>query len=1000
MAMITAGEAQNLLTNGKFESGTGHPQGWKLQAGKGEWSRDAGTGDRVLAMTGNGNDQGFWQSDPVGLARNQLYRLSFRACRGAKATGGSATAGPGQVNRDFQLDDSWRAYSFVFSQPSDADTNSIRPGQWQIKGEARFADVELVPVMAVNPRFEKGLELGEGERIHHGVYQCQIDLNGEGSDYHRTLVTNRAGFNSNRWLFQSGASVVYRHALAGFQQKEASIRVAINYYTGGSLNIEASRDGHNWATINTLSQKEPGAVVKPPQDWFPTPEIWVRLAHAGKEGQIQVNTYSYEAPLAGAAPEAVGSTYFIDVLHQNAELPVLIQHVNAPDGAGRGLVLGELINHTPKAMQLQAAVIEPNTQARFEGKTIQVSPRTPAILALPYKIDRAGLHPRLVVLKKNDGTLVFQGRFNLKLGFLNDPGFGHRLSGPKSLGVWWCESGWKVGRDRGLPSAKSGEVLMVTASAARGEYEAVQVVLRSEQSASLLSARLSPLKNSTSGEAPITASLYEVAYVPVRHPTDTTGYSDAFPDPLPPLQCPLALLGGKNQPLWLSFYVAPETAPGRYTGQLELVTSAGLARVPVQVQVYSFTMPKETHLHSALGLGAQGINRYHHLADQVQKESVYDKYLENFAQHRISPYSFFPYAPIQVQFTGEGAQKRAQLDFSRFDAAAEKWLGSGRFNSFKLPLRGMGGGTFHSRHLGELEGFTEGTPEHARLFRDYLSQIEAHLRQKGWLDKAYTYWFDEPAPKDYEFVAAGMKRLKEAAPGIKRLLTVQPEPQLQGQVEIWCGLTPQWSKPKVEERRKLGESVWWYICTGPKAPYVTEFIDHPGTELRLWPWQSWQYGVEGILIWETVYWNSDLVYPSPKLQNPWTDPMSYVTGYGNPVGFVGYWGNGDGRFLYPPRRDPEKEITPCLDAPINSIRWENLRDGMEDYEYFWMLEKAIQQAQASLAKAKLLPEAKQLLEVPPEISQDLTHFTTDPRLLLKHRERIARMIERLGGGVR
>jgi hypothetical protein len=29
------------------------------------------------------------------------------------------------------------------------------------------------------------------------------------------------------------------------------------------------------------------------------------------------------------------------------------------------------------------------------------------------------------------------------------------------------------------------------------------------------------------------------------------------------------------------------------------------------------------------------------------------------------------------------------------------------------------------------------------------------------------------------------------------------------------------------------------------------------------------------------------------------------------------------------------------------------------------------------------------------ISQDLTHFTDDPRLMLEHRARVARMIERL-----
>jgi hypothetical protein len=308
----------------------------------------------------------------------------------------------------------------------------------------------------------------------------------------------------------------------------------------------------------------------------------------------------------------------------------------------------------------------------------------------------------------------------------------------------------------------------------------------------------------------------------------------------------------------------------------------------------------------------------------------------------------------------------------------------------------MGGGTFQSRSLGELEGHPEGTPEHARLFKDYLSQVEAHLRQRGWLPKAFVYWFDEPDPKDYAFVVAGMARLKAAAPGLRRLLTEQPEPALMGHVDIWCGLTPEWTPEKVQARRAAGEEVWWYICTGPKAPYVTEFIDHPGTELRLWPWQSWQYGVKGLLIWATIYWSSPLVYPAPRLQDPWADPMSWVSGYDFPVGFISPWGNGDGRFLYPPRRDPNAPQSPCLDEPINSLRWENLRDGMEDYEYFWLLRRQIEQ----LAAAGRLPEAlgreaRGLLQVPASVSRDLTHFTVDPRPLLEHRERVAAMIERL-----
>jgi hypothetical protein len=349
---------------------------------------------------------------------------------------------------------------------------------------------------------------------------------------------------------------------------------------------------------------------------------------------------------------------------------------------------------------------------------------------------------------------------------------------------------------------------------------------------------------------------------------------------------------------------------------------------------------------------------------------------------------------MDVRFVGEGTNKHAQIDFAKFDVAAERWLDDARFSTFQLPLQGMGGGTFYERSLGELAGFKEGTPEHARLFKDYLGQVEQHLRGQGWLDKAFIYWFDEPDKKDFPFVVEGMERLKAAAPGLRRMLTKQPEPELIGNVDIWCGLTPEWTPERVRARREAGEEVWWYICTGPKAPYVTEFIDHPGTELRLWPWQSWQYGVTGLLVWATTYWTSPAAYPH-SLQNPWEDPMSWVEGYGTSAGTRSPWGNGDGRFLYPPRRDPNTATTPDLDGPINSIRWENLRDGMEDYEYFWLLDREVQRLEVAKGDAGLIAEGKRLLVVPPEVSKDLTHFTTDPRPMLEHRDKIARMIERL-----
>ncbi len=410
-----------------------------------------------------------------------------------------------------------------------------------------------------------------------------------------------------------------------------------------------------------------------------------------------------------------------------------------------------------------------------------------------FQANRARLFPLLPVLQTLLCSVLVLPAAQTN-DFLNDTRGGHWLAQTKGLGVWWCESGWKVGQERALPAQPQGKPEPVNIAAARGEFEPVQVILRPDHNAQLLWAEASPLRGKGRGMAvPIPVRIEQVAYVQVTHPTDPTCRPGWYPDPLPPLTFPLALSAGKNQPLWLTFHVPRDAGAGDYRGELKLTTSLGEVRVPLQAHVYDFTLPEETHLKSALGLGTDSINRYQGLEAKHDQEMAFANYLANFAEHRISPYSFYDYAPIDVRFVGDGTNKHAQVDFTRFDQAAARWLDGAHFNTFQLPVRGMGGGTFYSRALGELEGFKEGTPEFARLFRDYLGQVEAHLEQRGWLRKAFVYWFDEPAPKDFDFVVQGMERLNAAAPGLKRMLTVEPEPALLGHVDIWCGLTPKWT---------------------------------------------------------------------------------------------------------------------------------------------------------------------------------------------------------------
>ncbi len=334
------------------------------------------------------------------------------------------------------------------------------------------------------------------------------------------------------------------------------------------------------------------------------------------------------------------------------------------------------------------------------------------------------------------------------------------------------------------------------------------------------------------------------------------------------------------------------------------------------------------------------------------------------------------------------------FDWAAWDKAMVHGIDELGFNSFRLPVMGLGGGTFHARTEPSLLGYSEDTPQYQHAFRTYVQGLQEHLREKGWLDEAYVYWFDEPDPKDYEFVMNGFRKLKENAPDINRMLTEQIEPELAGGPNIWCPLTPAYDYELAEERRAAGDMFWWYVCTGPKAPYATLFIDHPGTELRVWLWQTWENKVEGILIWQSNYWTSDVAYPDTP-QNPYEDPMGWVTGYGTPAGTKQPWGNGDGRFIYPPEAAAGgRPAEPVLEGPVDSIRWEMLRDGVEDYEYFVILERLFE------ARRDQIPLNERgiyegLLEVPDNISKSLTEFTKDPAPIEARRDAIARAIVEL-----
>jgi len=975
--------------NADFTAGNAQgPEGWTLQGSGGRWVER-----QILEVRGNGKDSSYWRSPPCDFPPGALYHFEMRARRTAGT--GSAIAGPSFANRDyFEVPGDWKWLGHVFRTPDKPAGSYLRVGHWQAQGSLQFDAVRLTPCLPVY-KSTAGLLLGEGEMIRDGQYRFLGTYSGLGSNFHRTLTSATASFNSDRWCFGGNSQVTYRFEIPGCRFQSGEISFEVNYHTNGACTAEVSRDQTTWRPLCTHAGLGAGQATLP-NDLLPAPVLYVRLRTATPQSSFQVNQVQFQAKLDGTAPEATGQTRFADLRSQGGPLAIDQMTLATGNTLGTDVVQVVVKNTTDEPLQGPLAV-----EFRQAGKPSVSQPVQPVALdgrgAKTFRVpmpSAPGDHEVAVTLQPVGGEPTVVGLM-VTVPDLYRADYGQLLDGVSGpTAVWWCDATHKIARQRPAPTGSSPAARL---AAAKNDREAVQIVVRPTAMLKGLTATASALAGPKGAVIPAeNVKLLQVYYHFVDHPTDRTGVRDFWPDALPPLDKPLDVAADENQPLWVLVHVPADAQPGDYRGQIELKAEGFAATVPVQLHVWDFTLPARNHLDTAFGLNPETAFQYHQVKTAEDKRKLLDLYFQNFAEHRISPYDPTPLDPIRVKFQPEADPPRAELDFAAFDEAMTRAIDQYHFTNIRLPIHGMGGGTFHERYEPQIGRFGEATPQYQATFSSYVKQLESHLRAKGWLEMAYVYWFDEPDPKDYAFVRSGMERLKRYAPGLKTMLTEEPVDALAGPVDIWCPVTPNYDHQAAEKRRAQGERFWWYVCCGPKAPYCTLFIDHPATELRVWLWQTWQRDVRGILVWESNYWTSSAAYPDTP-QNPYEDPMGYVSGYSTPKGTKRFWGNGDGRFLYPPRAAAVPGASgpgPLVQAPVSSIRWEMLREGIEDYEYLYLLRDLVAKQRARLAPERV-KQLETLLEVPEAITRDMTTFTTDPDVIYARRAAIAEAIEQL-----
>ena len=521
--------------------------------------------------------------------------------------------------------------------------------------------------------------------------------------------------------------------------------------------------------------------------------------------------------------------------------------------------------------------------------------------------------------------------------------------------VWETCATFKVTPNMGVPLEKSKGIKVFSA---KNEFEPFQIILTPNRDLKDLRVSVGDLV----GPGKIIGdriSIKMVETVNVTQPTSADCSAGEYPDPLPPYQ-PGDIPAGRNTALWFTVHVPADVSAGDYKGNVTLESEGTKPiRIPVSLHVWNFALPEVSYLRTAYGHDPRGLCTWHGVTNPEDRRKVAELMNQDFIEHRIAPYLPMTLWEIDVKLV-DGEVK---ADFTEFDKGAAKFLP--KMNSYNLPF------AWRSDFL----GFKPGTPEYKKYKGAFLKQLAAHLKEKGWLDKGYAYIFDEPVPEHYPMLVEEAQMWRDA--GLTVLLTEQPEKELVGAVDIWVPVLPNYSEKPCKERQAAGDEVWWYVCCGPHHPFPNNFIDYPALDHRILHWMNWKYGVTGVLYWSTQWWQD----------NPWTTPMSYTPDHS------GTWGNGDGHLLYPAVKERSK--TPIIAGPVDSIRWEMIREGVEDYDYFRMLSDATARAESKGGKSREVAAGKKALAEVDGAICGLTDYEKDPLRLYAIRRQVAEALEKL-----
>ncbi len=516
--------------------------------------------------------------------------------------------------------------------------------------------------------------------------------------------------------------------------------------------------------------------------------------------------------------------------------------------------------------------------------------------------------------------------------------------------IWTTPPSERVFKDADVPSETGSEVKVY---AAQNEFEPFQVVVRPNASGSV------PVNVGDFGSG-ITTEIYQVKYVNIAQATDSLGKTGPYPDPLWPIGkgASVSLAGNQNTAFWFNVFVPKTASSGDHIANVQI----GGVSIPVKLHVFNFAVPDALHVKSQMNFSHQTILTKYGVSGTGDDYWAYvDKIKQYFMDHRLTPKS-----PLwSGGLTSGGGNPYISYDCDTrtftdnegiwgFEKPAARYLGGDGLmdGKFTAPFNeGVGypsfmaatfqnndssadqrPSTFCGITRGTGDWYTAANPNSAynQKWFAYVAALQNYLDSRGYLDQSYYYFANEPQDQaDFDAVAWYSNELKKVAPNLRLMVSEEPKPEIYttGKIDIWLPVLNNYDPDISHDReRNRGEETWIYFLHGTRPPYFNPItLDHPGIESKFTGWFLWKYRVRGIAYYSLNSWG----------RNPWTDPMNDNH-------------NGDLFMLYPPSESNSDISYGSNDHRfVPSIRFELMRDSLEDYEYLYVLNSGKQPAVAT-----------------------------------------------------